>query len=383
MYLCNVVCYILYRYSVFGQAIHDGLSSQVKKPKTAGVYITAEVLFDYIREAMSLIAERYMLELEKSLVDAEVKDKMIAEENHDQHPVFFIPRDSPHADQVHYPVCSYCGPPAAPEAPYVIKCTPSTVLIEWTLPVFDGVPASKFRIYMRNNCRLMFNWTVVPGADSVKATFGKWDTHRYLVCHLPTGVPVEFAVAGHNNGGWSVLSKSTVEAIPGEELIPQTMHGQWRRLARGGPLAVLDRLEEYASYRHEVIMGFRELIAFAQKEGTGFTRSAIREKCCNIVLKTLKMFPMDEKVAAPGFTLLGYSIQGKNQTKLRIACKQAGLIDEIKFYIKHFRSSTEIIAALQWLKRVLPKDFPELGEYKKIFIDGTGVNEEEENKHAY
>jgi hypothetical protein len=355
------------------------MSSQMPPPVSMdSSHITVDLLYDYIKENMQKLAIEHAKEVEEHIKDTLDLGKHSLEaeevvEDHHQNPVFFVPKNSVAMSSGHssFPVCLFCGPPASPQAPYVIKTNQSSVLLEWILPPFDGIPPKKFKIYMRNNTRLYYNWTVVPGADSVLPQSVKWGANRYLVCHLPMGVPVEFAVAAYNYGGWSTLSKESVTVIPGEEFLPSTVNGQWRRITRGGPLAVLDRLHDFPLHRGEHIIGMRQLIAFAQKEGNGFSRMNIREKCCTLVMHCFKTFPLDPEIYRAAFLLLGYSIQGKTQRTLRMHCIREGLLDIVDNSLKLFRDDTEVISGILWLKKALPNDIVDIGVSKKVHIDGT------------
>lgn len=270
-----------------------------------------------------------------------------------QDPVLFVP--SGNLDAAEYPVCCVCGPPAAPDAPFVVRLGINSVLLEWDLVPFDGVGPTKYRIYMRNNTKLFFDWTVAPGCENIDHIPGK-SSMRFSVNHLPSGVPTEFCVAAANIGGWSKLSLPSVMATPGEDLLPHSVQRSWKLVKQGGPLAVLDRLAKYPEHRHDHLTGFNLLIVFAQREGAGFSRLNIKEKASVMCMKALRTFPLDDEICAGAFHIIGYCLQGYMFKKLTNGLIRDGLLEEIKTHMHHYRNNSRVMNAIGWLNRALPKN---------------------------
>ena len=328
----------------------DGLTGNIK-PMLPNHFISALDMFFYMRERMKKGIEDWI-----DRVTGPGGQKVL----HSQNPVLFVPVDNPQAAD--YPVCCVCGPPAAPDAPFVIKCGVNSALIEWTNPPFDGIPPTHYKIYMRNNCRLYYNWSVVPGTELLPHVGPVAQPQRYTINHLPAGVEVEFCVSARNNGSWGLLSRASVAVTPGEFLQPQSLRGEWKKITKGGPLAVLDRLDLHNENRLEHIVGMKLLITFAQKEGVGFSRINIREKVAMMAMRALSTFPVDNEICAPAFNLIGYCIHGHMHKKLKMAIIKAGLIDELEKCMAKYRSDSRVMNAVNWLRRVLPNDVPKNGD---------------------
>jgi hypothetical protein len=274
-----------------------------------------------------------------------------------QDPVIFVPEENPSIASAH-PVCCLCGPPCAPDPPFIVKCTPNSALLEWSMPPFDGVPPTHYKVYMRNDCRLYYDWSVVPGADFVNYELNSHKAVRYNVSHLPAGVRVEFCISAYNRGGWGLLSKASLGVIPGEELQPQSLRGEWKKITKGGPLAVIDRLTAYPEHRLEHILGLKLLITFAHKEGAGFSRMNIREKVCGIVIHALRTFPQDGEICSACFTLVGYCMHGKLHKQLKRELIKDGLMEELEKCMKVYRNDSAVMNSIQWLRKAMPNDVP-------------------------
>jgi hypothetical protein len=70
-----------------------------------------------------------------------------------QVPVMVVPSKLSSLETCSYPVCFTCGPPAAPDKPFVVDVGTTTVTIQWVNPMFDGVAPVKYHLYMRSNTR--------------------------------------------------------------------------------------------------------------------------------------------------------------------------------------------------------------------------------------
>lgn len=171
-----------------------------------------------------------------------------------------LPKTNP--DCINYPVCYRCGPPAAPERPFVVRVGEHDVTLQWYNPMFDGVPAKKYKIYMRNVSRCFNEWHPIAHSRDI-------ETQKFTIRNLPAGVQCTFRVRGFNNGGWGMYSEETAMICPGEDQIPIPNHVRWKKLTMGGTLAIIDRLKLYPDHRHEYITGLRKILAFAM-QNNGF-----------------------------------------------------------------------------------------------------------------
>ena len=291
-----------------------------------------------------------------------------------QDPLLLLPKDNMNAAD--FPVCCVCGPPAAPSPPYVVRLGMNSVLLEWDLLPFDGVGPTKYRIYMRNNTRLYYDWVTAPGCDAIEHIPGE-STIRFSVNHLPLGVPTEFCVAAANIGGWSKLSPPSIKATPGENLIPYSLQKTWKIVALGGPLAVLDRLDKFPENRLEHLNGIRFLKVFAQREGAGFSRLNIKEKASSMCMRALKIFPLDDDICAGAFEIIGYCLQGYMYRKLTLGLLKDGLVEQINAHMAQYRNNSRVMNAIVWLNRALPPgklSFPD----QKPLPFASGVNPDEE-----
>ena len=72
---------------------------------------------------------------------------------------------------------------------------------------------------------------------------------------LPSGVPCQFRVRAYNSGGWGELSEATLMVCPGEDQTPMETMRKWKKLKQGGPLMIIDRLQEYPKHRLDQLKG--------------------------------------------------------------------------------------------------------------------------------
>jgi hypothetical protein len=356
------------RHSLFALAICDGLNGNITPSDSSSHYISALDLFYFIRNEM----KRNLSNCEPEL------DEHRRPVPFQQNPVIFVPSNNLRLPCDRTPIACLCGPPAQPDTPFVIRCKPNSALLEWMMPPFDGVPPIHYKIYMRNNCRLFYDWSVVPGAEAVPYVTDSHGLVRYNVNHLPSGVRVEFCISVYNKGGWSELSNPSVSVTPGEELQPQSVSLEWKKTLKGGPLAVLDRLARYPQYRHEHLQGMRALVIFAQKEGTGFSRVNIREKVVQLVLQALQIFIDDNEIASLGFMLVGYSVHGLVAKRLRAKLLQEGFDKTVERFMTKYRNDGKLMNSIHWLRRVMPKDIPDNPEPKLIPF-GTVRDDEDDD----
>jgi hypothetical protein len=223
-----------------------------------------------------------------------------------QDPVLCLPAGVLALQALENPVSFRPTAPPPPDKPFAIRVGDTFVLLEWEQAEFDGVTVSRYDIYMKNDTRLYCDWKLAPNAINIKS--GGLYT-RFTVNHLPIGIRTEFRVVGYNSVGRSLPSKASVKITPGENLLPVGPEHRWRRLARGGALAVLDHMEHYIKYRNEVLRGFRLLIAFAQKT-QGFLRQTAQVRASKVSLSAMAMYPRDESVLSGALLLIGYSALG-------------------------------------------------------------------------
>jgi hypothetical protein len=351
---------LLCRYSLFGRIFIDAITGNLKI--RSGNHISAKEVFLYIHQHMRK-GIRHLTEPDDEGLFPR------------QDPVLFVPTNN--LDAADNPVCCVCGPPAAPEAPFVVRLGMNSVLLEWDLVPFDGVGPTKYRIYMRNNTKLFYDWTVATGCENIEHIPG-CSSMRWNVNYLPLGVPTEFCVAAANIGGWSKLSLPSVTATPGEDLVPHTAQKTWKIISQGGPLAILDRLAKYPQHRHDHLTGFRYLIVYAQREGAGYSRLNIKEKASQACMKALRTFPLDDEICTGAFTILGYCLQGYMFKKLTMGLIKDGLIELIDSHIRQYRNDTRVMNAVLWLNRALPAGKLHYPDQTPLPFQSDFVDDEEE-----
>ena len=247
-----------------------------------------------------------------------------------------------------YPICFTCGPPAAPERPYIVSVGLTDVTIEWYNPLFDGVQPWKYRILMRTGTRNFSNWRIVKNADKLKFT-------KYTVRELAIGIPCEFIVQSYNNGGWSNESEKSFKTIPGEFITPPTSEIKWRRINDGGILSIIDALNDHLYDRTTFLKGLSLLISFGQKQ-QGYKRE-FQNKIAELCMHAIKIFENDIEIISKAFIVCGYSlIQKKKKTNVRaMLLKENFIIDKTEYYMNTYRNNSIIINAISWLRSKLPK----------------------------
>ncbi len=247
-----------------------------------------------------------------------------------QNPVLFLPSNLQLcSDSLRNPICFRASLPPRPEKPFAVKIGDTFVVLEWEQADFDGVPVNRYDIYMKNESRLYSDWRLAPNAANIKS--GGIYT-RFTVNHLPIGVRTEFRIIGFNTVGCSPPSKSSVRVTPGENLIPLGSEHRLRRLSAGGPMAVLDLIEGNIKRRHEVLSGFRLLIAFAQKTG-GYQRSGVQSRGCKLCIQAIQTFSHDMSVIGGALLVIGYCFLGaKNYSEGRNTIFLQKLFDESSIF---------------------------------------------------
>lgn len=186
-----------------------------------------------------------------------------------------------------------CGPPPAPERPYVTFVTKHSVALTWYNPLFAGIAPKWYRLRMQNVSRSFRDWSLVPlpgGPSSAQApenaSLSRHIAHyeeleedrraamrqgydyycihdtKYTVRDLPMGVACRFSVQAFNAGGWSQWSEPTDYVTPGEEDLPIPAHLTWKRLGQAGVLGILDHMVSLKQHRDAQLRGFQRLLAF-------------------------------------------------------------------------------------------------------------------------
>ena len=269
-------------------------------------------------------------------------------------PILFLPKKNPKAAK--FPICSRCGPPAAPERPFIVRTGISEIALEWYDQPFNGVPPFKYQVEVRSNTRVYNKWMKCPSPLDITRT-------TFIVRDLPSGVPCQFRVKSYNNGGWSKYSLYTPMVTPGDELTPLNTQGRWRRIIQGGPLATIDMLTSQPLDRNEHIIGLHKLVSFANIE-CGFTKGVIQLKAAHSAVHGLKIFPDDPEIAKPAFLLLGWCLKegtpGFKRVKIYLRNEGVPSIAESFMDNEKFRLDTAILNNISWLRGNMPRK-PQIG----------------------
>lgn len=134
-------------HSIFGKAVLEGLSGGASTPENYTVSVQA--LYDFVKKAV-----------DKELEEIAAADNQLHPGHHHkgkhQSPVLIVPLNSTNVAQ--NPVCYRIGPPTQPERPFIVLVGRNEVTLQWYNPLFDGVPAEKYRIFMRNVSRCFNVW---------------------------------------------------------------------------------------------------------------------------------------------------------------------------------------------------------------------------------
>ena len=229
------------RSSLFGKGVFDALNGGASKDNKT--IVTLQDFFEQIQLTIKNEIGRIAAEASTGAVPH-------------QSVVLVVPKSNPSV--VNNPICYRCGPPTAPERPFIVRVGRNEVTLQWYNPLFDGIAAMKYKIYMRNVSRCFCDWHPIAYRFDITKM-------KYTVKNLPSGVSCAFRITGYNNGGWGLPSEETPMITPGEEFDPLPQATRWRKLMLGGPLAVLDRLALYPDHRHEHSAGLHKLLAFAMK----------------------------------------------------------------------------------------------------------------------
>lgn len=389
---------------IFGSALTDGLRGGAHRPTKRTV--TAQMLFHHIEESMrasckklyedALAAALLKAEAETKeandnrkypdkepeiLVDRDAVARSVNPADFNQNPLLFVPRNN--AKAAKNPICIRCGPPAAPDKPFVVRTGTNEVLLEWYFPEFEGVKPRMYQIEMRNNSRVFNSWKPINYTPEIRLT-------RFLVRDLPSGVACRFRVSAFNNGGWSRDSKETGNVIPGEELTPLQTAGRWRKIGLGGPMAILDKMRLGPLDRLENILGLKRLSAFAQK-GNGFAKGSVQLKAAAAALTALDTFEDDVQIISAALSLIGWTLfGGPGADRVRVLLDRNNFAGLAEGYMERFRMDSAIINAAAFARSsysAIPctPEFvptPDEDDEKKEESEDLGTDSEEENEEV-
>jgi len=366
------------QFSVFGDALCRSLRGGSHKP--AKKQVTAKMIYEFIkdyvpkriaeykREANKKFdkqlsqtlkimalgdseADGWMSDAEFEVMKADIKQKKdtINAKSFAQSPVLFIPANNPKSGK--NPICFRCGPPAAPEKPYIVRTGINDIALEWYNQPFDGIAPHKYSVEMRSKTRVFFQWQVAPSPGDISAT-------TFVVRNLPSGVAVQFRVRGFNNGGWSQYSEPTQPVIPGESLSPMPTSGRWRRIVQGGSMAIIDVLLSRPMNRGEHLIGLKKLLANVTEE-CGFKKQNIQLKVANAAVHGLLTFTLDPEIARVAFVLLGWCMKESSPgfKKVRIYLRKMGIDKICEEYMLNgrFRLDTGIMTGIEFLRTMMPQ----------------------------
>ena len=268
-----------------------------------------------------------------------------------------------------------------PVPPQIIYAGDREVMLEWyNPPVFDGIPAHKYKIASKSVSRNFSHWTDISysGGDCITKT-------RFLVRNLTMGLPCQFKVAAFNNGGWSEYSLSTIFVTPGErrDVIPHDI--RWRRIKQGGAFAAIDQLGECSCDRDEFLLGLQFLLRLAQAE-QGFRRTKVTFQVASLALKSFDTFPLDPDICPYAFKLLAWCMTPvKFERRVKQLCMQSHIVEIVSKYLAYFRGNSQVIASISFLRRgdigrYLP-DYPAM-ELKPLIPPDDEEEEEGEEEDS-
>lgn len=265
-------------------------------------------------------------------------------------------------------VCFKCGPPAAPERPFIVRVGFNEIMLEWDNAEFDGIAPKEYKILMRNETRNFSKWTPIPYK-------GKITSNRFTIRDLPCGVPCQFKVAAFNNGGWSQYSVETIMICPGEDRLPIDRQLRWYRLSQAGVLGILDRLQAWPFHRGEHLEGMRRISSLGQMQ-RGYKKS-VALKVAVAAIHALYTFPNDPQIAPLAFMLMSYSLMGSGLKRVRVYLLQHDVGALCTKYLEMYRLNAAIVNAISYLRDLLPKNTVPLPP-ALVFKDAKDGSDEED-----
>ena len=346
--------HLMHKKQVSIKMIFDFIKTYIPK-KLAEYKLASNKEFDQaLSETLKIMAlgdedaEGWMTEeaFEAFKVSVEQQRKQI--EAYSQSPMLFVPSKNAKASK--NPLCARCGPPAAPEKPYVVRTGINEVALEWYNPEFDGVAPSRYILEMYSKTRVFHTWQVCPSPVDIKTT-------TFIVRDLPSGVGVQFRLKCCNSGGWSQYSAASQQVTPGDSLTPLPTAGRWRRIVRGGTSAILDILLARPLNRVEHIIGLRKVQSFIVQE-CGFKKLNVQLKTATAAIHGLLTFKHDPEIARLAFTLLGWCMHPNSPglKKVRVYLKKMEIESICKDYQQNglFRLDTAIMNGIAVLRTLMP-----------------------------
>lgn len=309
-----------------------------------------------------------------------------------QVPVLYIPKDQPKSNfslfttsnnaivtpENHYEsflcyrVFYRCSPPPAPERPYINSVNDDSVTLEWFNPPFQGVEASKYKIYVKNNTRNYRKWTEIHYAGNITKTV-------FTVRNLPIGVSCEFKVAAGNAGGWGEMSEETDSVIPGEDktsVIPKRII--WRRLQQSGIIGILDYLEQLSYSYEEQEHGLKIIIGIIQTNDAnqrGLKSYPLILKLMDRLFFNLNHFSNNPMIISYCFIIISWCLLiPKYERKLRHYCMSTmNLMNIINKYDEKYDYHSNVQNSIQFLKQGDIVKYFKLQEVKEALENGPPV----------
>lgn len=294
-----------------------------------------------------------------------------------QTPGLFVP--SADLDSYNFPLFYRCGPPPAPERPYILKVTSHEVTLEWYNPPFEGYPPTKYRIFMQNVTRNFHYWNEVYYAGDITNT-------KFVVRDLPMGVACQFKVQAFNPGGWGAFSEPTAYVTPGEDqaVLPDSV--RWKRLNQSGLFGIMDRMDLYPYHRKEQYLGLKMINGYALC-GHGFKKVKLAIRICEVCLRCLNIYMYDPEIIVFAISIIGWCLVGRGERKVRALLNQRNLNDVVTERLTRYRYLTTVVAAVQWLRTGnMSKYITEVPEFKYRVLfpeeeeEESSSDEEEDGK---
>ncbi len=273
-------------------------------------------------------------------------------------------------DSFNFPLFYRCGPPPAPERPYILKVASHEVTLEWYNPPFDGYPPTKYKIFMKNVTRNFHFWNEVYYAGDITKT-------KFIVRDLPMGVACQFKVQAFNPGGWGAFSEATAFITPGEDqaVLPDSV--RWKRLNQSGLFGIMDRMDLYPRHRKEQYLGLKMINGYALT-GHGFKKVKLALRIAEVCLRSLEIYTYDPEIIVLTLNIIGWCLLGRAERKVRALLNQRNIKDIVEERLNRYRYLTTVVAAVQWLRTGnMSKYITEVPEFKYRVLFPEEEEEEE------
>lgn len=220
--------------------------------------------------------------------------------------------------------------------------------LQWRNPPFDGPSPTVYRIHMKNLTRNYNHWSAIPYTGIITAL-------HFTVPNLPAGIRCAFRVEAFSRGGWSEPSEACDYVCPGELHRPLDFLTRWSRLAAGGPLAIVDRLNAYPFIRVDALKGLQLLLVFGQKDD-GFHKGKLQVLVAAVVIKLISIYKDDPDILPYSFKVIGFALRGAHYRLVEEAFIEERLPNECLRYYELFRTNTAVISSLVFLQSCLSID---------------------------